>query len=265
MLQAVLFDYDGTLSPTSIRQEKWFKTWANKHGIQWPFNSFQEFLTSYNHYCGKEGGVQNVYDFLKLPCDMKDRNHPVWDAYEKFNKENPQTVYPGIKETVREIWRIGQLGANPQRNRRLRLGINTSNSWKSIHNDLEKGDIIQYFDTFITEEVLRQYQGAGNGDSLKKPSKVSLAMALGLLDSEGESTLHVDDTLNGLVASQKVMRLNPLNPETLITVGACYGYEGRTILEQGAEGGKIKFDYLIDKPEELISIVEKLLKRRNEE
>ena len=97
---------------------------------------------------------------------------------------------------------------------------------------------------------------------MKKPSTVSLTLMLGLINCEGSRTLHVGDTLNDLSASQKVMRLNPMNPETLITVGACYGYEGRERLEQGVEkdGTLIKFDYLIDEPKELIKIVETLLK-----
>ena len=84
---------------------------------------------------------------------------------------------------------------------------------------------------------------------------------LNLLDSEGALTLHIGDTLNDLRSSQKVIRLNPLKPETLITVGACYGYEGREKLELGADTpeGIVNFDHYIDKPDELIPIVEKLL------
>ena len=261
MLELVLFDNDGTLFPTDIRQEKWFKHWAEKNNKPWPFNSFAEFLRFYNTEVSKSGGVQNFYDALGLPCNMKDRNHPVWPAYEKFNQENPSQPYPGVKETVQKIWELGALTQNADRNRRLRLGINTTNSWKSIYKDLIKADMIQYFDGFITEEVLRKYHGDGNGDVLKKPAKVSLALAMGLLDSEGETTLHVGDTLNDLKSSQKIMRLNPMKPETLIAVGACYGYEGRSILEQGVETphGVVHFDYLIDKPEELIYIVQKHL------
>lgn len=256
-----MFDNDGVISPTDIRQEKWFIHYAKLNNKPWPFNSFAEFLRFYNTQLAKPGGVQNFYDALDLPCDMKDRAHPVWPAYEKFNQENPSHPYPGVKETIKKIWELGALTNNVDRNRRLRLGINTTNSWKSIYKDLMNANILNYFDGFITEEVLRKYHGDGNGDALKKPAKVSLALAMGLLDSEGATTLHVGDTLNDLKSSQKIIRLNPSRPETLITVGACYGYEGRSILEQGAETpeGIVHFDYLINKPEELIDIVQKHL------
>ncbi len=261
MLEAVFFDYDGTLAPTSQRQEKWFRFYAEKNKKEWQFFSFDEFLAFYNTQCGRAGGVQNVYDALGLPCDMKDRAHPVWPAYEEFNQSNPQELYPGMKETIEKIWRLGSLAKEYKQNRRLRLGINTTNSWKSIYADLKNGGILTYFDCFITEEILRQYQGMGNSEPLQKPSTISLALLLNTSDSKGACTLHVGDTLNDLRASQKVMRLNPLHPETLITVGACYGYEGRERLEQGVETpeGRVHFDYLIDTPQELVSIVEKLM------
>jgi hypothetical protein len=62
---------------------------------------------------------------------------------------------------------------------------------------------------------LRKFRG------FKKPSTISLGMMLGLLDSEGDYTLHIGDTRNDLRASKKVIRLNPSKPENLITCGAC--------------------------------------------
>ncbi len=262
MLQAVIFDFDGTIAPTSYRQEKWFKFYSDIHRKEWPFKDFEEFMVFYNHQCCLNGGVQNVYDKLELPCNMKDRNHPVWPAYLEFNKNNPTGLYEGMKDTIEQIWELGQLTKDPKRNRRLRLGINTTNSWGSICKDLKEQDVLKYFDSFVTEETLRQYQGAGDSEPLKKPAKVSLALILGLMGSEGSHVLHVGDTHNDLLASQKVIKLNPLKPETLITVGACYGYEGREKLEKGSEtheGEHVYFDYLIDTPSELVDLVKKYL------
>jgi len=261
MLEAVTFDFDGTIAPTSERQFKWFQHWAKENNRSFPFKDIDEFLVFYNHHCGKEGGVQNVYDALNLPCNMKDRIHPVWPAFEDFNQNNPAGLYPGMKETVEEIWKIGSLNTDPLKNKRLRLGINSTNSWGSMYNDLEQGGILQYFDCFITYEILNKFQGNGDAEALTKPAKVSLALMLDRLGSEGSLTLHVGDTLNDLRSSQKIMRLNPLKPETLITVGACYGYEGREKLELGAETpeGIVHFDYYIDRPQELIGIVKRLI------
>lgn len=257
MLQAVIFDFDGVLSPTSLRQEKWFRHYSQIHHQEWSFATFDDFLALYNQQCALSGGVQNVYNQLGLPCDMGDRNHPVWPAYEAFNRDNPSGLYEGMKETIEEIWKLGQLGSNPLQNRRLRLAINTSNSWASIYRDLQESGVLPYFDAHITEEVLRAYHGV-DGDCMKKPAAISLALLLGLISSEEEYTLHVGDTRNDLHASQKVVRLNPAKPKKVITVGACYGYEGRDTLEKGVElpgREQVHFDHLIDHPRELVNIV----------
>ena len=260
-MDAVLFDFDGTIAPTSIRQEKWFKFYSQVNNKEWPFPTFDTFLSFYNQQLQLPGGVQNVYDQLGLPCVMSDKTHPVWPAYERFNQTNPAGLYEGMKETVEEIWKLGALTKDPTRNRRLRLGINTTNSWGSICRDLDKEGILPYFDCFIAEEVLSRYHGAGNGDAIKKPSSISLNLSLEALDSPGGRVLHIGDTLNDLRASQKVLRLSPLREENIITVGACYGYEGRESLEAGVPtaDGVMKFDYLIDEPKELMGIVKELL------
>ena len=162
-----------------------------------------------------------------------------------------------MKETIEEIWKLGQLGKNPLENRRLRLAINTSNSWASIYNDLSHSGILPYFDAHLSDEVLRVYHGF-DGECLKKPAPISLALLLDFIGSEEEYTLHVGDTRNDLCASQKIVRLNPTKPKKVITVGACYGYEGRSTLEQGVKlptAEQVYFDHLIDRPQELVEIV----------
>ncbi len=257
MLQAIIFDFDGVLSPTSLRQEKWFRYYAEINNQPWPFASFTEFLSFYNEQCAHPGGVQNVYDHLKLPCDMKDRNHLVWPAYEQFNQQNPAGLYEGVADTVREIWSLGSLKKNPLQNRRLRLGINTSNSWATVQRELSRSGILPFFDAQVSEEVLRAYHGL-ESHCLKKPASISLALAVSLLGSEEKYTLHVGDTRDDLRASQNVVRLNPQESQTLLTVGACYGYEGRILLEQGVEispNRRVYFNHLIEQPRELVEIV----------
>lgn len=270
MLQAVIFDYDGTLAPTSERQFNWFRYWwnhpENKKNIgntKFPFEDLNEFMKMYNSECNKNNdGVWNVYRFLNLSCDMNDKEHPVWPAYKNYLAENPADLYRGMKEVLKDIWEIGGLTRDAKRNRRLRLGINTTNVWSAVYKDLDKNGVLNYFDSFIAEEVLRDYHGAGNPDSIKKPSKISLALALGLIDSDGEHTLHIGDTLNDLSSSQKIIRLNPLHPETLITVGVSWGYEKKEELEKGVEipgEGKVYFNHIVDKPSEIVGLVKKYL------
>ena len=269
MLQAVIFDYDGTLAPTNERQFNWFKYWWNcsenserVNGKEFPFENLENFMEMYNSQCHREGGVQYVYDFLGLSCEMNNKDHPVWGAYKKYLAENPSGLYPEMKNALKEIWEIGGLNSDYRKTRRLRLGINTTNTWSSVYKDLNKTGVMQFFDSFITEEVLREFQGAGNPDAIKKPSKISLALALGLINSEGEYTMHVGDTLNDLAASQKITRLNPLHPETLITVGVSWGYEGKANLEKGVEvpgEGRVYFNHIVNTPSEIVQLVKKYL------
>jgi len=264
MLQGITFDYDGTIGQTAERQFNWFNYWAKLNSKTLPFKDVREFLAVYNGSLDKKGGVQNFYDSFSLPCDMNDKTHPVWAAYTEFKKQNSASLYPGMRKAIEDIWEVGHLSNNSKRNRRTRLAINTTNSWVSVSQDLQKEGILHCFDSFVTSEVLSDYHGANGGNHITKPSKISLALVLGLIGSEGEFTLHIGDTLNDLAASQKVMRLNPLRPETLLTVGVSWGYEGREKLEQGVKAldssnATVHFNYIIDKPEDLLSIVQRYI------
>ncbi|MFA6089313.1 MAG: HAD family hydrolase [Candidatus Woesearchaeota archaeon] len=260
MLQAIIFDYDGTLCPTLERQESWFKFYSASNKKEWRFENFNDFKTTHNDFVTKEGGIQAFYDYLELPCNMNDRKHIVWHEYERFKSENPMRLYSNVRETIKTLWEMNALNSNVNRNKRLRLGINTTNTWKSIYKELQSEGILPYFDGFITTEILRIYQGEGIAKNVEKPSPISIALMLRLLDSNGNVTIHVGDTVNDLRASKNVIISNPLRPENLITVGACYGYEGREQLEKGTikDGKQINFDYLIDSPEQLIPIVKEV-------
>ncbi len=263
MLQAIIFDVDGTLRQSIIeRQEAWFMHWAQEHGREWTFESGEAFRKFYNKTISGTG-LQGVYDALGLPGEINDHSHPVWEAYSEFCEGHPVKLYSGVEETVKKIWEKGSIeGTDPLNCRRVRLGINSSNTYKGIVQELRP--ILPYFDTVMTSDFLRRYHGTGKGGIMTKPATISLALLLDLLQSEGKATIHVGDTLDDLAASQNIVRHEPIpHVETLITVGACYGYQGREILEKGVEisSGRAHFDYLIDEPGELIAIVEERLKQ----
>jgi len=154
-----------------------------------------------------------------------------------------------------------RLSDDPLHNWAVRLGINTTNSWKSIKGDLKKADVTKYFDCRITDEILREYYQRGDSEPIKKPSPISIGYIMDMLNCDSRMTIHVGDTLDDLGSSVKVIRTNPKNPEKIITVGACYGYEKKSVLKRGVEKNNktYTFDYLIDKPSELIQIVKDLL------
>ncbi len=266
MLQGIIFDWDGTMSPTAKRQYGWFQHWAktNDKKLENPetgedFSSINEFLAYYNKALAG-GGPQWLYDAFGLPCDMNNRQHPVWPAYDEFKEKNPAGLYTGMRGTVLNLWDMGHLTNDPNNNSRIRFAINSTNSWKPIQEELSANELLHCFDTFVTQDTLATYHGAGKPDSIKKPSKISVALTLDRLGCDGRHTIHVVDTLDDLRASVGVVRMNKREPETLITVGALYGYEGKALKEGIEESGRqVHFDHLIETPKDLIRIVQSYL------
>jgi len=268
MLQGGLFDYDGTLAMTMERQHDWFHYWARLNGrnkLTHPehgsLDDIKSFAKAYNNTL-YHNGVQAFYDELDLPCDMNDKTHPVWIAYDAFKMNNPAKLYPGIKEAVLEIWNLGNLNQKDERNHRLRLGINTTNSWASICRELSDNGILHCFDSYISKEILIKYDGAGNAAAITKPSKVSVALSLGVLNTDGGATFHIGDTLSDLRASIDVRHSGRIyKAETLITIGVAWGYEGLEKLKEGVKinGGTEHFRHLVDRPKDLPEVIRQYL------
>jgi phosphoglycolate phosphatase-like HAD superfamily hydrolase len=214
--------------------------------------NYAQFIEVYNRTCNL--GIKSTYTVFGLPYD-EDRNHPVWDAYDKFKKENPIIIKPSIKRMIRDVYSLTSLDANNHQNRRARLGINSSNTWTSIHSELRKSNLLQYFDHYVTIETLREFDGSNTAE---KPSKVSVALSLDVANSEGRNVIFVGDTLNDLKACINVRRGNRFHvPQSLITIGVTWGYQSRKILENGVqENGSIHhFNHIVDTPEEITRIV----------
>ncbi|MBU1199154.1 MAG: HAD family hydrolase [Nanoarchaeota archaeon] len=261
MIEGIIFDYDGTIGMTLERQHNWFMHWAKLNNISFPLTDFNEFKEVYNQILN-EKGIQAFYDQFDLPCKMNDLNHPVWIAYNSFKKDNPVKYYPGIKEAIKKIHKIGELSEDSQRNQRLRMIINTNNSWGSIYSELKKQKILGLFDSFVTKEVLVNYHGAGKGTAITKPSKISVALALNILNTDGGATIHVGDTLTDLAASIDVRRHPQIHrKERLITIGAGWGYESVDRLNQGlkTEIGTEHFNHVLEEPAMLPEVIKQYM------
>lgn len=257
MIKGIIFDYDGTIAQTLERQEQWFKHWSRENQKAWPFQDYGQFRNFYNHHC-QEGGHLQVYRALDLPCEHS-REHPVWRAYEEFKKHNSPRIYPGVKEVLQYFFEEGNLNDNIEDLHRVRIGLNTSNSWRSVGKELHNFGLLGYFDSRVTEEVLRK-AGNGNPSHFYKPSTFSIALMLNLLDTKADETIHIGDTLSDLVCSHQVVRREREAPDNLVTIGVTYGFEGRENLEQGVNTteGKIYFNHLVDRPQELIPLFKKI-------
>jgi phosphoglycolate phosphatase-like HAD superfamily hydrolase len=261
MFTGGLIDWDGTIAMTPERQYNWFKYWAKENNKEIKFNNLRTFLEEYNSLINTVG-VQGTYDAFELPCDMGDFNHPVWPAYKHFKSINPVEIYPEMKSALRKVWTMGRLNKNSEMNQTMRLALNTTSDWKSIYPDMVRFGILNYFDSFCTAETLKEYDGSGNHGAMNKPSKVSVALMLNILGSEGSSTFNIGDTLADLKASIDVRRHGTIKKENLITIGAAWGFEGRKSLEKGVtleNGVTAHFDYIINRPSELPKVLKQYL------
>ena len=269
-IDAIILDADGTLLNTIGRQHDWFKHYHQEiHGDRpFPFANPIEFSERYNETLAGGGsdyrsGVQKFYDDLGLPCDMWDMvGHPVWPKYNAYKDEHPTGLFDGIKTTLHTIYDFGSLGEDAKQTGRLRMAVNTNNTWKSIAKELKKNEVLHLFDSQVGAEVLKRYARVMDGAGVKKPSPAAVAYSLAQLKTSGNRIMHVADTRGDLIASRDVIVPGKEfeGSQNLLMVGAAWGYEGRKLLEQGGElpdSIKVKFDYIIDHPEELIDIVKK--------
>ncbi|MBN1275182.1 HAD hydrolase-like protein [Candidatus Woesearchaeota archaeon] len=290
MLDAIIFDYDGTIGDTSMRQYEWFLYW-NKHsngdaplayfsrfaavgekeeltkerrvaledspGERVVPVDFQGFLQVYNHLYNVGGG-QFLYDAFGLPCDMSDHAHPVWKHYERFKEAYVAPAFDGMPQAVKRVWELGHLQEDASFNQRVRLAINTTNSWKSIYRDLSHHGLLCCFDSFVTAETLKRYDANGNSQAIMKPSKIAVALSLSVLGAAGEATMFVGDTLSDLQACTDVARTGSYRKERLVPVGVAWGFDGRDVLMEGVktDSGQAYFRHIVETPEELVGLVE---------
>lgn len=257
MIKGIIFDYDGTIAQTLERQERWLKHWTEVNGKSWLFHDYHQFRQFYTQQY-REGGLEQVYHALNLPFAW-DKSHRVWGAYDWFKTQDTILLYPGIREAIQEISRLNLYPAS-DKSTKLRIGLNSSNTWRSIGPELLWFGLIDYFDSFVTEETLRK-EGDGNLSKLNKPSTASVALMLKKLGIRAKETIHIGDTLVDLCASHQVQVNERDQPENLITIGVSYGFEEREVLEQGViipSGERVYFDTIVDRPNEIVPEVKKL-------
>lgn len=252
----ITWDYDGTIGMTFERQFNWFKHWSKINNKPFHFEEAREFQHFYNHHIN-QGNFVNVYSALDLPCDYDAKPSKVWTHYEEFKEKNPVAFYPEMRDTLFQIYALTRLDSNIVNNRAIRMSINTTNRWTSIYNDLKDHGVIQCFDSFVAKETLDLFHGNGDANSITKPSKISLYLTLENLNLEGDQVIHIGDSLSDLKASLDIRRPGTFKSESLKTIGVSWGYEGRKFLEKGVETpqGTVHFDYIVDKPEQLVEIV----------
>ncbi|MCS7121329.1 MAG: HAD family hydrolase [Archaeoglobaceae archaeon] len=173
---------------------------------------------------GKHGfeSHENIADFLK---DHGVFNEELYkkccEIYEKIKIEKTE-AYPGIKEVLIELKKRG-----------LKLAVVTDAEKDQAVKRLKKAEILDYFDIIITFDVSRK----------KKPEPDSVILALENLKVGTEEAIIVGDSIRRDIEVGKKLGM--------ITVYAAYG-DWRFF-------EKVKADYKIDSPRELLKILDNLL------
>jgi len=256
LLESFLFDYDGTLGKTLERQFLWFPKWAEMNKIPWKKISFKEFTQRYNAAI-ERGDFMEAYKEFGLPCDLEEKPCRVWIEYNNFKINNPAQLYEGVPELITKIH--ASFSIPKYMNKRIRMGINTTNHWSSIEQELSMYGLLDFFDSKISAEDLGLYSDDGVGKPLNKPNKISLDLSLNTLGANGFRTLFMGDTINDLRAGKSIPRNgNAFDTESLIMIGFAGGYAGRKKLEEGFNTGKktYHYDYIVDNHIETLKVLD---------
>lgn len=256
-LEGVIFDYDGPIAKSFIRQFNWFGYWAKLNNKKFPFDNVLDFEKFYNDIVN-ESKYQDVYRELDLPCDEDATPSRVWTAYNDYKEKNPATYHPGIVKLIKDLHNMFDLQENGL-SRRTRIGINTTNSWKSIRKELKMNGILGKIDTRTCIEDLRAYygpneDGANNGDTIKKPSKIHVDLTLNAMNVNGYNTIFITDTRTDLRAGTNIIRGGNINNiQSMKVVGTPWGYESEEDLRKGTmlDGERIYFDFIPRNPKEI--------------
>lgn len=261
-------DIDGFIFDTRKRSFECFKDYAKQEGVHWPYKTVEEWIVVFNEYLRKPNGVQAFYDAHNLDCDMNDQTHKVWAHYNNYMDTHVAEPYDGMIESLQKLWEFGHLNENPKNNIRIRLAINTTNSWKAIYSSLKAANAIPLFDCFITKEVLTDIMGPfGKASAVDKPAHISTSALVNALGTTPSNVIHGGDTLNDTAASKKVYIMNPYRTENLSTICGLWGYEDEAILRAGmpTSKGPVKFDLYIEHPSQYYDAAKKLILLKREQ
>jgi FMN phosphatase YigB (HAD superfamily) len=242
-IDTFIFDYDGTIINSPDRQFKWLQFWAEENNVLFDFKSFEEFKPIYaDLYLNK--GIQGVYDELHLPCDMKNKSHPVHDAYEYFNLTFFAPFYEGIVDVFEHIQSAGG-----------KIAICTNTHSPIVEKGLSDHNIpLDSFPIIDARTVVKE-KTPMKTSYYTKPSTKLIEHTLIVLNSHPVKAMHICDTLVDVSASLEV----PFGEENydLTNVGHLGGYEG-DILRNGVvkNNSRKYFDELYSSSSELINIID---------
>ncbi len=256
MLEAIIFDY-GTIVKLMEREFRWFQRWSSLNKLSFNFQKASAFGDFYRAVYSQQKKIEDIYESLSLPYDLDEEGDFVV-ARRKFKNSFRALPCEGIVPTIKAIFDKYVAFFTSHSGKRLRLGIKSFERARTIYHELFSHDLMKYFDTIISKEVLLK-ELENKPDYEKDIDKFSLGLILEKLGSKGANTLYITDNLNSLLDTYKLKKFGSEKKfERLITVGAGWradiNYLSKGIKSQ--DGKKIFFDKIVKRPCDLREVVE---------
>jgi len=267
-LQGLILDVDGTLLDSRTAQYEWLKYAAQRFGGIKDFlpndsNFWKAYNTAY-----ETKSMPGLYELVGV--DFHAHREQIWKEYTEYNQQHPTALVPGVGEALKTIFELSRV--TRARPTALRIGTNSTKTWKDIEPALRKAGILQYFDTIVTKddvyncvadgvakrnkiafddfEALRTVLPEKLVKELEKPGTLCSMLALHRLGiDDPQEVIAVEDTAVGVQSYKSIIL--PRRRVDLHVVGVTWGYEGRDeLLAAGA-------DEIIERPAQLVDIVER--------
>lgn len=177
MIEALIFDFDGTIFDSETPDfHSWQQTFT-EHGVELSFDIWSKNIGSvglFDPYHHLEELIGRALDREMVKRQRKERDNELLAQ---------QTVLPGVQAYLAEARALG-----------LKVGIASSSDHGWVDSFLEKLGLTQAFDVVVCRDDV--------GDRAKPDPAVYLAAA-GALRVSPQRALALEDSANGLMAAKK--------------------------------------------------------------
>lgn len=217
MIEAVIFDFDGTLMNTNkIVMESWQHTYRELTGSE---GDREEILKTF----GEPLEESMKAAFPQVPSEVS------VGVYRDFHRDyflDMIELFPGVEDMLERVRSLG-----------YKTALATSRLRKTTYQGLDKYDAEKFFDVIVTVEDVDRH----------KPDPESILVTAGRLGVSPENALMVGDTRFDILCGR-----NAGSPTVLVGWSEAMSADSEEIPEDE------KPDYIIERPADLITLLEKL-------
>ncbi|SDS69977.1 putative hydrolase of the HAD superfamily [Paenibacillaceae bacterium GAS479] len=177
IIKAVIFDFDGLIIDTETPSYHAFDRIYREHGAELPLETFAQCIgTTFAN------AAFDPYDYLQQTIGRPIERQLIQTRYEEIYLEivGESSVLPGVKGNLRRARELG-----------LKIGLASSSSWGWIQPLLQKHNLAESFDSFLTKNKVKRV----------KPDPELYLASLEALGVQGGEAVSFEDSLNGFTAA----------------------------------------------------------------